>query len=380
MKKRVFYVINLDRGRIWVLATLLVSTLLFAFATGFRVGTSRSGDADLLSNSNRSGVDMELASLGATTGSPDIGGEYDERGDTTQNANADLSKPLELERSEQGASPFEKSFEKQNASGDRNEFRDANDSVRDGSRDRVMDSSSSLAAPAAVDRRTEQQRASEKARASEQERLAKARAAAQKKRAEAARRVAEKKKRDAAKRKRELARRAEAAQKNSRSPSATKTKSAKEIAAAQRGAKSASEKKQSAAKQSAQKSTTIATDNPRSALLESDSGSLRMANVSKETPRSQTESQDKAAKARETTQSNSRKTYSLQLGAFSSRAASDRMAATLKKQGFHPYIVQSRGKFLVRVGKSDTAKDLWKLETGLRKNKYAPMRVSSKSR
>lgn len=40
MKKRVFYVINLDRNRILVLGVLITGFLLISFATGYRFGTS----------------------------------------------------------------------------------------------------------------------------------------------------------------------------------------------------------------------------------------------------------------------------------------------------------------------------------------------------
>lgn len=42
MKKRVFYVINLDRGRILMVSVLIVGFLLISFATGYRFGTSGS--------------------------------------------------------------------------------------------------------------------------------------------------------------------------------------------------------------------------------------------------------------------------------------------------------------------------------------------------
>lgn len=67
---------------------------------------------------------------------------------------------------------------------------------------------------------------------------------------------------------------------------------------------------------------------------------------------------------------------SFQLGSFSSKDAAGRMTEQLKKQGFAPAIVQSNGKYMVRVGGSGQ-EDLATLEKQLRAKNYSPIRVSS---
>ena len=52
------------------------------------------------------------------------------------------------------------------------------------------------------------------------------------------------------------------------------------------------------------------------------------------------------------------------------------MTEQLKKQGFAPAIVQSNGKYMVRVGGSGQ-EDLATLEKQLRAKNYSPIRVSS---
>ncbi|HNJ05886.1 MAG TPA: hypothetical protein PLB73_16615, partial [Leptospiraceae bacterium] len=47
MKKRIFYVINLDRGRILVLSVLVTGFMLISFATGYRFGTATEPKRDL---------------------------------------------------------------------------------------------------------------------------------------------------------------------------------------------------------------------------------------------------------------------------------------------------------------------------------------------
>lgn len=367
MKKRVFYVINLDRGRIWILTTLLVSTLLFAFATGFRVGAARPGDsganAGTIGDRGFGGPEeLELAELGPTTGQQESLDALD-----PLEANGDVSADAALENA--GHSPFEKRPGLNGPHANDGAFARDNpgsqfDSTATGAaeRQRDLDERRRLAAA--------REAAEKRAKAERERRAAAAKSLAAKRKAEAER----KSKNSAQKKGKALAKK--------NSAQSAKSKQSKKTAAPSVAKKSGADKSVASAKPAG---------NPRSALLDTSSGKLRMANISKQPPGATASSQKKsAAKAstdarpapakKESATKGARKTYSLQIGAFSSRAAGDRMAATLKKQGFHPYIVESRGKFIVRVGKSDTAKGLWKLETRLRKNQYAPMRVSTKAR
>ncbi|MCE9598490.1 MAG: SPOR domain-containing protein [Spirochaetia bacterium] len=68
MKKRVFYVINLDRGRILMMSVLIVGFLLISFATGYRFGLGGTADqpagrdshSDAFMDPARQGLDRSL--------------------------------------------------------------------------------------------------------------------------------------------------------------------------------------------------------------------------------------------------------------------------------------------------------------------------------
>ncbi len=68
--------------------------------------------------------------------------------------------------------------------------------------------------------------------------------------------------------------------------------------------------------------------------------------------------------------------YSLQLGSYSDRDSAFRLAGSLKRHGFTPYVYRSGGKFAVRVGKTDRPQNLETLEERLREKRYSPMRIS----
>ena len=293
MKKRIFYVINLDRGRLWILAILLVSTLLFAFATGFRVGQARANGmpGEQLSAAS-DGAFEQLAEL------PPLDAESEnEIADNPDGADGEAELSANLDRD--GAD---------SESGSRLSLANESSSERSGRSPFEIDDRRERSTPEPV------------------------------RRAQPEPDVIKKKQTQSAPKKSTNAER-----KSERTPAPSADKKL---------AQKKSETKQ----------------NPRSALLESGSEKLRMSNISKAKPKSPTVDEQKSTR-----------TYSLQLGAFSSEGAANRMAATLKKQGFHPYIVQSKNRYLVRVGRSDSAKGLWPLESGLREKQYAPMRVSSKA-
>lgn len=357
MKKRVFYVINLDRGRIWILATLLVSTLLFSFATGFRVGGSQS--PALSGGPARQSQQMELAELGATTGSP---GDSTEELSGTSNAldsdeAGDLDERDALDDANHGESPFEKN---RGPNQQQQEYQQRQSARQDGTY--------SLSNPALSVTDSSSEPAPRRVSANDN-RKSKSKSKA----------TTQKKKNLTTKRKTKVAKKSKSSAQKKGTNSANNKKNQKKVAK-NKTKKQVAQKQSSKQKSKAKSTRTPASgDNPRSALLDTESGSLRMSNISKTKPAVTGSTGASSANAKTAAKTAAHKTYSLQLGAFSSQAASGRMAATLKKQGFHPYIVQSRGKYLVRVGKSDTAKGLWKLETGLRKKKYAPMRISYKS-
>ncbi len=76
MKKRVFYVINLDRSRILVLSVLVTGFMLIAFATGYRFGSSSEprrdlGAQEVFMDPARQGLDRSIASPENSLAQPD---------------------------------------------------------------------------------------------------------------------------------------------------------------------------------------------------------------------------------------------------------------------------------------------------------------------
>ncbi|MBI39302.1 MAG: hypothetical protein CMF59_06860 [Leptospiraceae bacterium] len=70
------------------------------------------------------------------------------------------------------------------------------------------------------------------------------------------------------------------------------------------------------------------------------------------------------------------KIYTLQMGAFSSRGAANRMAEQIRKEGMQPYVVTSGNLHLVRLGRSKTKSGLNAEEKKLRAAKFRPITVT----
>ena len=70
------------------------------------------------------------------------------------------------------------------------------------------------------------------------------------------------------------------------------------------------------------------------------------------------------------------KMYTLQMGAFSSRGAANRMAEQIRKEGLQPYVVTSGNLHLVRLGRSKTKSGLDAEEKKLRAARFRPITVS----
>ena len=68
--------------------------------------------------------------------------------------------------------------------------------------------------------------------------------------------------------------------------------------------------------------------------------------------------------------------YTLQLGAFSSRNAANRMAEQIRKEGLQPYVVTSGKLHLVRLGRSENKKGLSAQEKKLRAANFRPITVT----
>lgn len=67
--------------------------------------------------------------------------------------------------------------------------------------------------------------------------------------------------------------------------------------------------------------------------------------------------------------------HALQIGSYYSEKAASSMSDTLRKQGFHPYVEQSNGKYNVRLGRSTTKEGVGQLEKNLRSKFYDPVHV-----
>ena len=92
-------------------------------------------------------------------------------------------------------------------------------------------------------------------------------------------------------------------------------------------------------------------------------GTLRLSNINKKSF---------AKSAQIDTKANS---YHLQLGAFRSRDAAQRMQKELKAQGFRARIKEKKDIYLVQIGQKLSLEDIQKIEGSLRQEKYFPIRV-----
>lgn len=68
--------------------------------------------------------------------------------------------------------------------------------------------------------------------------------------------------------------------------------------------------------------------------------------------------------------------YTLQLGAFTSRSAANRMAEQIRKEGMNPYVVKSGNLHLVRLGRSESRQGLNAEEKKLREARFRPITVT----
>ncbi|MCB1316248.1 MAG: SPOR domain-containing protein, partial [Leptospiraceae bacterium] len=110
-----------------------------------------------------------------------------------------------------------------------------------------------------------------------------------------------------------------------------------------------------------------ANTNPRSPVLQMETNTtLRTEETAdnRQTPTGNRES---------TPPTGSERLLTLQMGAFSDQSSADRMAATLREQGFEPRVEKISGKWVVRLGRSQTRRGLWGLDARLREKNYRPI-------
>ena len=72
------------------------------------------------------------------------------------------------------------------------------------------------------------------------------------------------------------------------------------------------------------------------------------------------------------------KIYALQVGSYSKKNSAGNIAKTLKRQGFHAYISRSGSRYNVRVGRTTDKGQIKKLRKKLVRKSYAPITISYK--
>lgn len=346
MKRRTFYIINLDRNRLFIMTVLFVGLLAAAYATGFRLGRAQGP-----------GVGVEALSYQDLMGTPDPArqaGAYPGEGVYVEG-----EVPGALPGPDGALPPEEGSLPGPNGAlplsdplptGEAGEALAPKPLERSGNND---------------DARARERREREEAAERKRE-IARAKAAERKRKLAEARERKERERKERQQREREIARR------------------------------KAAEKARLAARNSDENKGTIGQSVGRDSRF-NNKGQTRLAFEKKRTEKSESsrereptrerESREKntvslrnvapsAAEKRPSARKRSEREYSLQLGSFSSKEAAYRMASSLKRQGFNPYVYRSGGKFAVRVGKTDQPGHLETLEQRLRNKRYSPMRIS----
>ncbi len=341
MKKRTFYIINLDRNRILVLSVLFIGFILVAYATGLRIGRS----ADWI-NQERSGA--------STRQIPEDGqlGLESTRTDGVAENTADESRPLS-----DGPAPEEVSREPASPPVDRTGPSHNEDLAA--KRNAISDNR----APSRRDRNT----------ASRSDRN---------RRDSADRRNEEGPARSSA---RNTVQRSNSAQSRNRSHSQTGTQRETQPPAASRpGAnvhttntnpanQPAAPANQSGLNRAENSASRVAANpnsrasaqnrqNPRSPVLEIQGE--RPASMSNVAPAASTPASTASARS-----------FTLQLGFFQSKNAADRMTDSLKKQGFPAFVASSPRGHSVRVGRINNMAELGVLEQRLKSKNYAPSRI-----
>ncbi len=109
------------------------------------------------------------------------------------------------------------------------------------------------------------------------------------------------------------------------------------------------------------------TPNPRAALL--DSESLSLSNIAPG-PATDTKIKKPAEETQERKPASDNYRYSFQIASFKDRSKAEAAAEKLRKDGFDPFIEETSGKFTVKTGRADSRRDLWNLESRLKKKDY----------
>ncbi len=383
MKKRVFYVVNLDRSRIYVLAGGAALCMLVVFSIGMRVGRSSvsgdAGDAERpLALIEPDAIDPPADAPTNTSESPDASLALSETDlDARLRAEAAaLNAGRNEEPDDRSSAPrqervySERAREPQRAESTR---RDEDARVTSLANVAERDVNPEPESRRAADRRAAEQRAAEReaadSRAARETRAAERRAT--ERRAASERRAAERRtaERRAAERR--------AAERRSTERRASEQRAAEPRTAERPNAAPPTERTAQSQNKTQQFRTLPASRETGNASADAGSALLTVEGgaVSRETPPA-SRTPTPAARTEPQKTQESRRTHSLQLGAFRSRAAADRMAESLRSQGFRPYIQSAGDSHVVRVGRAASSQELSPVEDRLRSHNYAPMRVA----
>lgn len=322
MKKRTFYIINLDRGRILFLSTILSGVLLLTFASGFRLGRSEGLDLSRLVPGN--GPETSQAAVDNIPEQDDYKNRSPEKMEEPE-PEMDRGKSIYSIDEKQDTNRLKPSF---------------SNSETDKEMDEILSGSLSH---------------KEFTKESERE-IAVAKKPAEKK-AKLMRHNTEK----------------VALNKSKKSPS-TKV---------QKKEKSKIERDKSAQTVAAKKSEKIPSkqQTPDAPLLKMKKNSaasniVGFSNVSTKSSAPQ-KSVDTAKEVSSEPVGNQR-IFGLQLGAFSNKSGADRYADMVKKQGFSSYVLHRGNVYRVVVGRTTDLDSLEALRNKLKAKRYTPIAITIK--
>jgi len=340
VKKRTFYIINLDRSRIITLAILFVGFILAAFATGYR-----SGKKKVPSMAGADGRNPERRVVRT---------ERNESGRTVGKSIYSLDeKHRKVDGKVDGTDGGRKGVGERDPAKEKRLLRDS---------DRLLDDSM---------RNRKRRYAQDESRLSRKERIHRLKERKKRRRAKLRRermerrreRLAErrerrerlKKRRERLERRRELRERERGTKRDQKRTIPIRKSDSGEKEVSRRG------------RTKTPRGRSVGSRDPRAPLLRPSSKSRRFANTGRGAP-------DHGVKT------GGSRVYSLQLGAFRYSSSAKRMVRSLRKQGFRAYVKRSRGKYRVITGWARSPEGLTPLLGKLRGKNFSPIIVNRKSR
>lgn len=344
MKKRTFYIINLDRGRITTLAILLIGFILVSFATGYRFGNNGPQKGAVLSDRPQIDRPGPGEGGGGKTGSSiyalDDGNSSTGEHGTTSDDNLDRS----VEKGFNGHSSFSGPAGKRESVSKK----PSRELVR---REPKPERKPEYKPKQKSEYRLKHNKRSSVRRDSEERTSSRKTVSAPK--------HSVKKKRSARREKRTFRGQTHrtAKQGNSRAD-----RRKKEVVRPQPS-------------KSKKKSATAPKSDPRAALLRVKRSQNRFAN-----PSFGSEDSGKTAPSGEKSGSknggaDNQNLYSLQVASFSQKSSADQTVRRLKKQGFHSFIHKAGSTYRVSVGRTANSSSIAALKSRLQEKGYKPITV-----